>query len=261
MELRHVDPSVLDLSLGRLRQLPKAAVRAKEASLRAKGQLSPLVAAEHVARGRKPSKARKRARKKKVVEIYDLLLAGEDPPGFLARLAAESDPRQARILAGQILEIDYALKVEGERLFSLNFYDWITWMTVKTWTVPSSTKAAAAGREATNLYDPGMDSFYDVADLRGLIEAGADVSALDPPPDSSTWRDPGDISAVDVRRAFYMGGDPMHEGIESHFPTDEAELDDIMALSKNPGSLEDVFLELTEGGEACKPFSSSFTPN
>lgn len=47
MELRSVEPSALDLSLGRLRQLPEAAVRAKEASLRAKGQLSPLVAAEH----------------------------------------------------------------------------------------------------------------------------------------------------------------------------------------------------------------------
>ena len=47
MELRHVEPSALDLSLGRLRQLPEAVVRAKESSLRTKGQLSPLVAAEH----------------------------------------------------------------------------------------------------------------------------------------------------------------------------------------------------------------------
>jgi len=46
MELRRVAPTALDLSLGRLRQLPEAAVRAREASLRAKGQLSPLVAAE-----------------------------------------------------------------------------------------------------------------------------------------------------------------------------------------------------------------------
>lgn len=45
MELRRVDPAELDLSLSRLRQLPEAAVKAKEASLRSKGQLSPLVAA------------------------------------------------------------------------------------------------------------------------------------------------------------------------------------------------------------------------
>ena len=45
MELRHVDPAGLDLSLARLRQLPEAAVKAKEASFRSKGQLSPLVAA------------------------------------------------------------------------------------------------------------------------------------------------------------------------------------------------------------------------
>lgn len=46
MELRHVAPESLDLSLGRLRQVPEAAVHAKVASLRSKGQLSPLVCAE-----------------------------------------------------------------------------------------------------------------------------------------------------------------------------------------------------------------------
>ena len=55
MELRHVDPAGLDLSLARLRQLPEAAVKAKEASFRSKGQLSPQVAAqwrEHQAKRR-----------------------------------------------------------------------------------------------------------------------------------------------------------------------------------------------------------------
>lgn len=47
MELRRVAPQELDLSLGRLRQLPEAAIRAKEASLRSKGQLSPVVAAHN----------------------------------------------------------------------------------------------------------------------------------------------------------------------------------------------------------------------
>jgi len=46
MELREVSPGELDLSLGRLRQLPEAAVREKMCSLRSKGQLTPLVAAE-----------------------------------------------------------------------------------------------------------------------------------------------------------------------------------------------------------------------
>lgn len=46
MELRRVHPGTLDLSLGRLRQLPERAVREKMESLRNKGQLSPLVAAK-----------------------------------------------------------------------------------------------------------------------------------------------------------------------------------------------------------------------
>ncbi|MCP3960749.1 MAG: ParB N-terminal domain-containing protein [bacterium] len=46
MELRRVEPGKLDLSLGRLRRLPEPAIAAMAESLRTKGQLSPLVAAE-----------------------------------------------------------------------------------------------------------------------------------------------------------------------------------------------------------------------
>lgn len=46
MDIRHVAPGDLNLTLARLRQLPDSAIRAKAESLRSKGQLSPLVAAE-----------------------------------------------------------------------------------------------------------------------------------------------------------------------------------------------------------------------
>ena len=46
MELVQLSPSKLDLSLGRLRQIPEGAVQRKLESLRSKGQLSPLVAAD-----------------------------------------------------------------------------------------------------------------------------------------------------------------------------------------------------------------------
>lgn len=46
MEVRRVRLPDLDLALARLRQLPEAAVREKVHSLRARGQLSPLVAAD-----------------------------------------------------------------------------------------------------------------------------------------------------------------------------------------------------------------------
>ena len=45
MEIRSVDPAELDLSLGRLRQVPEPTVKSMMSSLRGKGQLSPLVAA------------------------------------------------------------------------------------------------------------------------------------------------------------------------------------------------------------------------
>ena len=46
MELRRLKTEMLDLSLGRLRQFPEAAVRKMASSLHSKGQLSALVAAE-----------------------------------------------------------------------------------------------------------------------------------------------------------------------------------------------------------------------
>lgn len=46
MAIRRVEPRSLELSLGRLRQIPEPAIRSMAASLRSKGQLSPLVAAE-----------------------------------------------------------------------------------------------------------------------------------------------------------------------------------------------------------------------
>jgi ParB-like chromosome segregation protein Spo0J len=47
MQLRQVDPGQLNLALRRLRAVPEGAVRDKVESLRSKGQMSPLVAAEH----------------------------------------------------------------------------------------------------------------------------------------------------------------------------------------------------------------------
>lgn len=45
MDVREIDPVLLDLSLGRLRQVPEASVQSMMSSLRSKGQLSTLVAA------------------------------------------------------------------------------------------------------------------------------------------------------------------------------------------------------------------------
>ena len=47
MQLRQVDPRQVSLVLRRLRAVPEAAVREKLESLGSKGQMSPLVVAEH----------------------------------------------------------------------------------------------------------------------------------------------------------------------------------------------------------------------
>lgn len=79
MELRRVDLDALDTSLSRLRQLPEAAIRSKEASLRAKGQLTPLVAAQDEGR--------------QGLALPEAFVEVEDARGLLAEAAgAREDP-------------------------------------------------------------------------------------------------------------------------------------------------------------------------
>ncbi|MCZ6783984.1 MAG: hypothetical protein O7G30_11820 [Proteobacteria bacterium] len=193
-------------------------------------ELVGIYEANYRASGRSAESAEKRALKKKRVAIYDLLVGKN---GWIARLESESDPVAARRLAGRILEMDYALKVEGQKPFSVRVLNHIPWMTVVSWSVPAETRAEDAGLEASNLHNPETGRFYDVDDLARMIASGADLSELQPPPDSSFWRNPGAIAEIDVANAFYGGGAPVHAGLTSRFPT-EAQLDEVRKSQTKP---------------------------
>ena len=166
------------------------------------------------ARGRKRAAALLRAERRKVVRLYDVLLGSAEGSGWIAALANEKDPVAARTLAGRILEMDYALKVEGHPPFSKFLPEHLPAVSVLYWSIPDSTRADDAAREATNLVDPASGLFYERSELRALIEQDADLSRLHPPPESSWWRDPGAISAIDVERTYHRVGPPAYRGLE-----------------------------------------------
>jgi len=192
-----------------------------------------VMKASYVAQGRKRKSAKKRALRKKEVRVYDVLLGADARSGWLDDLAREADPVAARRLAGRILEVDYALLLEGARPPSIQTGEYIASISILNWDVPPSADADEAEREASNLWNADAGEYYSAEELAELIRDGVDVSRLGPAPDSTVWRDPGAIGAVDVREAYLGGHHPVHEGMELSFPK-EARLKKIRRTQIKP---------------------------
>jgi hypothetical protein len=192
-----------------------------------------VMTASHLARGRKRKSAKKRALRKKEVRIYDVLLGRGERVGWLDELAGEQDPVAARRLAGRILEVDYALLLEGARPPSIQTGEYIAAISVLNWGVPNGANAEEAEREASNLWNADAGEYYGAAELAELIRSGVDISRLGPASDSTIWRNPGAIAKVDVREAYLGGHHPVHEGLDLPFPR-EARLKEIRRTQIKP---------------------------
>lgn len=193
-----------------------------------------VLVADYRDRGKSNKAIRKRLRRKKLLVVYGLVLGDTGQLGMLDQLRDEPDPSNARLLASQILEIDYALLVQGERPSSLNIISSLSWAALWQWVVEASSLADQADREASNLFDPETGMYYTPEDLRAMIEAGEDISALQPPPDSSFWRSGTPIAQRSVRKMFYGGGAALHANREADFPLQRARLDKIRLSQTKP---------------------------
>ena len=197
-------------------------------------ELAGIYAADYAAHGKSPGKAAKRAAKKKLVKVYDLLTGRKNRGGLLEVLASETDPTRARRLAAQIIEIDYALKIEGQIPKTLRFIDHVTWAFFVPWSIEGESRASRAAAEASNLFNPETGEFYEAEDLAALIQRGFDISRLDPPPDSNFRQRSDPIEEIEVYQAFYGGGDPLHRGMETSFPEHSASLTGIRTVQTKP---------------------------
>jgi hypothetical protein len=193
-----------------------------------------ILIADYRDRGKSNRGIRKRLRRKKLTVVYRLLLGDTQHLGMLGRLWDETDPNSARQLASQILEIDYALLVEGERPFSLSLIDYLSWAWFWNWVVEPSSLPDQADREASNLWNPDTGLYYEPDDLRAMMEAGRDLSRLDPAPGSSFWRAGTPIAQRSVRRMFYAGGAALHKNERAEFPKMRAQLNKIRLSQTKP---------------------------
>jgi hypothetical protein len=107
--------------------------------------------------------------------IYRLVLGRKDDPGLIHTLARANHSEHAARLASQILEIDYALRVEGERPFSPNLIDYLSWAWIWQWMIAPNPGADSPEREATNLWNPKTILFYEPVDLEAPYESRDDL--------------------------------------------------------------------------------------
>ena len=201
---------------------------------RRRDELAAVLTASYRERGTKKRKIAERLGRKKVMRVYGLLLGDPGRFGLLDQLWDEPDPTQARLLASDILEIDYALKVEGTAPLSLRLVDYLSWASIRHWIIEPRSSQDDITREASNLWNPERGDFYSHDELRALLAAGGDLSALDPPPGAGFWQQKEAIGLRDVRQAFYGGDMPVHRGRRAWFPDGRAELTSIRKSQTKP---------------------------
>ena len=163
---------------------------------------------------------------KSEIKAYEILLDFIDQ---LSRLKEPAHFVEFQRLALNILRLDYALKIQARKLASVELIEKIPFsLTGKK--IP--IRCAPRG-EASNLVNPVTGLFYSQDELLEIKRRGGDVSKLNPPSDSTFWKD-HTVSRIDVRE-YYMGGrDPLHNGLEIFIPEKKAYYDKVRKTQSKP---------------------------
>jgi hypothetical protein len=170
-----------------------------------------------------PQKAAGKILKKSDIEAYHILL------DVIGQMEQQDDPVKFQRLALKALRLDYALKITARKLSSVELIEKIPF-SLKAKKIPLHQTPRG---EASNLVNPETGAFYSQAELRKIKGQGGDISALNPPSDGVFWVD-HDVSAVDVRRFYMSGGDPLHNGIQIVFPDKKAYYDEVRKTQSKP---------------------------
>jgi hypothetical protein len=165
-----------------------------------------------------------RADNKNEIKAFRILLAYIDDLEEL-----EGSLNEFMKLALKVLELDYALKVTGTKLYSTIQLERIYYFLQK-WKIPS--KAAPEG-EAYNLVNPENGKFFSQIELIKLKKRGVDISRFNPPESSSFWVD-RPISTTDVREYYQKGKYPLYKGLNICFPEKKANYKNLIKTQAKP---------------------------
>lgn len=165
-------------------------------------------------------------KEKDEIKAYNILLETIEQ---LKTLMERKEDEAFQHLALRVLELDYALKVEGKKLFSLLVLEKVVAI-LKERRIPIHS---APGGEASNLVNPETGRFYNQEELRKFKRRGVDISRLNPPSDSTFWTDHA-ISRIDIKTHYQTGRDALHKGLEIIFPGEKAYFQKVRKSQANP---------------------------
>lgn len=143
----------------------------------------------------------------------DVLLAFNIIETYLNQITVESDDSKKKELAWRILELEYATKVEGYELLRDNPLNKLKEI-IKDHII---TRGKREKGHAYNLVNPRTGGFYSQAELNQMVEAGEDLSLLNPSPNSRFWYQ-RDIPNSDVKKVYYGGDSKLYKDLNVPFP-------------------------------------------
>jgi hypothetical protein len=189
--------------------------------------------------GKSKKKAIKKIKDQGDVESYKILLK------YIDRMSRTTDPVKFESLAYKVLDLDFALKMHGRRLQTGMMLQRLS-ESLKSRKIPIYN---APYGEAYNLQDPSNGLYYSQAQLARMKSRGVDISKFNPPTDSTFWQ-PHDIPALDLRTYYQKGRDPLHRGLKIAFPTDTVYYDEVRRTQTKPKI--DVFFRDPRTGKKIK---------
>lgn len=152
-----------------------------------------------------PKKVKKILKKEKILKYFDIILA------YLKKIEETNDQKLKVDIAFKILEIDYALKVEGVHLGSKRKITFIK-QSQKSWSIPFVSEY----EEASNLFDIIKQEYFTQTELEKKQSLGQDLSLLDPAQNNGFWIK-RDIQSADLKTVTSQG-QKLFNGITIKFP-------------------------------------------
>jgi hypothetical protein len=171
--------------------------------------------------GDSPEKAERKANENESTRTY---AAARELLGTLR----DASGTQSRLIAQRILDLSFALRVEGKDSNLKHTIDQLRAF-AKEYSVPGRGANAV---ESSNLLDPETGRYFTQDELQSIKDGGGDISRYNPPSDGSFWR-ATNIEETELS-ASYAPNSPLYQGITIPFPTDWVEFDTIKKSQASP---------------------------
>jgi hypothetical protein len=172
-------------------------------------------------KGKSEKKSEKKADGKKEIFLFDHMLK-------ILRKLPFGNIDEARKQCIRVLEIDYALKVEGGEIPVVKGYNMVRNL-LKSHIIK---RTQLIDGEAKNLVSPKSNKVFSSDELIEQTDSGADLSLLNPPTNSTFWKNI-DIANVDVKKRYY-GDNHFYKNIFTKLPKKSGKFKKVRKTQSKP---------------------------